>query len=65
MPEGTIKELMDEGYGFIDTGEKNGLFFHRSSVQGVTFEELREGQKVSYTKARGPKRLRAENVKRV
>ena len=62
MPEGTIKKLTDKGFGFINTGKEKDLFFHSSSVQGVSFSELREGQKVSFTEGRGPKGPRAENV---
>ena len=65
MAEGTIKKLTDKGFGFINTGKEKDLFFHSSSVQGVSFEELREGQKVSYTEGRGPKGPCAENVKPV
>src|SRR5262245_12936891 len=65
MPEGTIKKLLDKGFGFINTGKDKDLFFHSSAVQGVSFEELREGQKVSYTEGRGPKGPCAENVKLV
>jgi cold shock protein len=63
MAEGTIKKLIDRGFGFIDTGKAKDLFFHQSSVQGVSFEQLREGQKVSYTEGRTPKGPCAENVK--
>ena len=62
MAEGTIKRLTDRGFGFIDTGTEKDLFFHSSSLQGVSFEDLREGQKVSYTEGRGPKGPCAENV---
>ncbi|MGA2617492.1 MAG: cold shock domain-containing protein [Thermoguttaceae bacterium] len=62
MAEGTIKKLTDKGFGFINTGKEKDLFFHSSSLQGVSFEELREGQKVSYTEGQGPKGPRAENV---
>jgi CspA family cold shock protein len=62
MAEGTIKKLTDKGFGFISTGGAKDLFFHSESVQGVRFEELREGQKVSFTEGRGPKGPRAENV---
>ena len=55
MAEGTIKKLTDKGFGFINTGKDKDLFFHSSSVQGVRFEELREGQKVSFTEGRGQK----------
>jgi len=63
MAEGTIKRLSDKGFGFINTGKKGDLFFHSSSLDGVTFEQLQEGQRVSYTEGQGPKGPRAENVK--
>jgi cold shock protein len=63
MAEGSIKKLMDKGFGFIDTGGSKDLFFHSKNVVGVSFNELREGQKVSYTEGRGPKGPCAENVK--
>jgi cold shock protein len=63
MAEGTIKRLTDKGFGFIENGSGNDLFFHMSAVEGARFEELREGQKVSYNEGRGPKGPRAENVR--
>jgi CspA family cold shock protein len=39
------------------------LFFHRSALDGARFEDLREGQRVSFTKGQGPKGPRAEKVK--
>ena len=63
MPEGTIKRLTDEDFGFIDMGTDKDLFFHKSNLQGVQFESLKEGQRVSYTEGRGPKGPRAENVR--
>ncbi len=63
MAEGTIKKLTDKGFGFISTGGSKDLFFHSNSLQGVRFEELREGQKVSFTQGQGPKGPCAENVK--
>ena len=65
MAEGTIKRLTDKGFGFIDTGSDKDLFFHSSNLEGVSYEELREGQRVSFTEGRGPKGPRAENVKPV
>ena len=62
MSQGTIKKLISEkGFGFIE-GERGELFFHHSAVQGTSFEDLREGQKVDYTEGRGPKGPRAESV---
>ena len=65
MAEGTIKRLTDKGFGFIDTGTDQDMFFHQSSLDGVSYEELREGQRVTYTEGQGPKGPRAENVKLV
>jgi CspA family cold shock protein len=62
MAEGTIKRLTDKGFGFIDTGSNQDIFFHSSAVEGVSYEDLREGQRVSYTEGRGPKGPRAEHV---
>lgn len=63
MAQGTIKKLVtDKGFGFI-AGEGKEMFFHQSSVEGVSFDELREGQSVEYTEGQGPKGPRAENVK--
>ena len=63
MAEGTIKKLMDKGFGFINTGKAKDLFFHSKNVEGATFEELHEGQRVSFTEGQGPKGPQAENVK--
>ena len=63
MAEGTIKRLTDRGFGFIDTGSGKDLFFHHSALVDVQYEELQEGQRVSFDEGRGPKGPRAENVK--
>ena len=63
MAEGNIKRLTDKGFGFIDAGTDKDMFFHSSDLEGVSYEELQEGQIVSYTEGRGPKGPRAENVK--
>ena len=65
MAEGTIKKVTQKGFGFIDTGTGEDLFFHSSSLDGVTFEQLYEGQRVSFTEGHGEKGPRAENVKLV
>lgn len=63
MSEGTIKRLTDKGFGFIDTGTGKDLFFHLSNLEGIRFDELREGQRVTFTQGQGPKGPRAENVR--
>lgn len=65
MAEGIIKRLTQKGFGFIDTGGGQDLFFHSSSLQGISFDELQEGQRVSYTVGSGPKGPTAENVSTV
>ncbi|MBT4866768.1 MAG: cold shock domain-containing protein [Planctomycetaceae bacterium] len=62
MAEGTIKKLTDKGFGFIDTATGVDMFFHSSNLEGVSYEQLQEGQRVSYTEGSGPKGPRAENV---
>ena len=63
MAEGTIKKLTDKGFGFIDTGEGKDMFFHMSNLEDVTYDELQEGQRVSFNEGQGPKGPRAENVR--
>lgn len=65
MAEGTIKKLTEKGFGFIDTGAGSDMFFHMSNLEDVRFEQLYEGQQVSYTAGHGPKGPRAENVRPV
>lgn len=63
MAEGTVKRKTNRGFGFILTNRGRDLYFDMSAVDGVTFAELREGQRVSYTEKTGGKRPYAENVK--
>jgi len=64
--EGTIKKLTDRGFGFITVdGEEKDLFFHSNELQGVTFEELKEGDRVSFEKADSPKGENAVKVTRL
>jgi CspA family cold shock protein len=65
MAEGTIKRITAKGFGFIEDGTGKDMFFHSSSVEGVHYEDLREGQRVSYNVGQGPKGPRAENVRRI
>lgn len=63
---GTIKKKTDKGFGFI-TGEglQKDLFFHSNNLVGVTFDELNEGDQVSFETEESPKGLNAVNVQRV
>ena len=59
---GTIKRMTDKGYGFIAPEDGPEYFFHRSACTSTRFDDLREGQAVSFTDGQGPKGPRAENV---
>jgi len=62
---GTIKKLTDKGFGFITVdGEAKDLFFHSNSLVGVQFNELREGDAVSFETEQSPKGPNAVNVQR-
>jgi len=69
MTMGTIKTLRDDrGFGFLSPDGSNGrgdLFFHRSAVAGNGFDQLFEGQRVSFEEEpdpRDPTRRRAVRV---
>ena len=53
MTKGTIKKLMDKGFGFITAGGEEDLFFHRNDLEGVEFNNLSEGQEVEFEKGQG------------
>jgi CspA family cold shock protein len=63
MPEGTIKTLTNKGFGFITKDDGRDIFFHSSNLENVSFEDLVQGQRVSYKEGQGPKGPRAEQVK--
>ena len=53
MPEGTIKTKTAKGFGFITAGSGEDIFFHRSGVEGVSFDDLKEGDACRTPLARG------------
>jgi CspA family cold shock protein len=53
MVKGTIRRIMDRGYGFIKTEKEDDLFFHRNDVEGVEFNSLSEGQEVELEVGKG------------
>ena len=66
MKEGTIARLTDRGFGFIaQEGVEKDLFFHSNELQGVEFNDLHEGDKVTFEIGEGQKGPNATNVKRV
>jgi cold shock protein len=67
MAQGTIKRLVsDRGFGFIaQEGSDKDLFFHSNELQGVEFNDLKEGDKVEFEVSESPKGPNATQVKKV
>lgn len=64
--EGIIKRLTDRGFGFIGAeGQEKDLFFHKDALIDVQFDDLREGEKVSFEVKNGERGPAAVDVKRV
>lgn len=65
MKTGTISRLTDRGFGFITIeGEEKDLFFHANEVQGIDYNDLREGDTVTFDVVDGPKGPSASNVQK-
>ncbi len=63
MNKGTIARLTDKGFGFIAReGEDKDLFFHANEVQEVRYDDLQEGDLVSFEIEEGPKGPHAVEV---
>ena len=63
--QGIIKKKTDKGFGFITVeGMEKDLFFHSKSLVGVTFDELNEGDKVTFEVEDSPKGKNAVNVQK-
>jgi len=63
---GVIKKKTDKGFGFITAeGQSKDLFFHSNSLVDITFDELQEGDNVSFEVEDSPKGPNAVNVKKV
>ena len=61
--EGTIKTLTEKGFGFIAReGETKDLFFHSNDLNGVSYNELKVGDAVTFDVVEGEKGLSAKNV---
>jgi cold shock CspA family protein len=61
---GTIRTLnADRGFGFIRGEDGNEYFFHRSELRGgLNFEQLRQGQRVSFQPRESDKGPRAADI---
>ena len=64
--KGTIKKLTDKFFGFItpEDGSKD-VFFHGNDVTGGSFDDLREGDAVTFDMGDSPKGPKATNITKV
>ena len=66
MNTGKITRLTDRGFGFIALeGEEKDLFFHATELQDIEYNDLQEGDEVTFEIAEGPKGQNAVNVSKV
>jgi CspA family cold shock protein len=64
--DGTVKRLVrDKGFGFVAAADGSEYFFHQSACANGQFDQLREGQAVTFKTGQGPKGPRAEDVRAV
>jgi CspA family cold shock protein len=69
MQQGTVAKKLDKGFGFIKVdGAADGskdLFFHSNELKNISFDELMEGDKVSFEVGDSPKGPNAINVSKI
>ena len=66
MQTGIIAGLTDRGFGFIKIeGREKDLFFHSGELVNVKFDELRQGDTLSFEIEEGDKGPKAVKVSRV
>jgi len=69
MKEGTVIKKNDKGFGFIkvdgDPVGSKDLFFHSNELKNISFDELQEGDKVSFEVGDSPKGPNALNVSKI
>ena len=69
MQNGTVIKKNEKGFGFIKVdgasdGDKD-LFFHTNELRNISFDELQEGDKVTFEIGDSPKGKNALNVSKI
>lgn len=63
MHKGKIDKIVrDRGFGFIDDTDGRKVFFHQSSLVGITFDALKGNEEVEFDVENSPKGPRAVNL---
>lgn len=61
--EGIVQRIVrDKGFGFIKGSDKVEYFFHRSALQNMQFDDLKEGLRVEYEGEETSRGFRAEDI---
>jgi len=63
MAEGTVKEILPDGYGFLNTTDGREIYFSKASVLDGHFGRLRAGTRVRFVEEMGEKGPQASTVK--
>lgn len=64
--QGTIKKLTEKNFGFIARdGEDKDLFFHANELVDIEYNQLQEGDEVTFEVTEGQKGPAATNVQKV
>lgn len=65
MEQGKIAKKMKDGYGFISKeGVEKDFFFHANDLQDVAFDDINEGDAVTFTIGEGKRGPQAIEVTR-
>ena len=65
MFKGKVKRIVAErGFGFILGEDGREIFFHRSELQNVDFNELKEGDQLEFNVTTGDKGPQASGIKK-
>ena len=65
MEKGKIAKKMKDGFGFIaKEGSDKDFFFHANDLQGITFDDIQEGEEVTFNIGEGRKGPQAIEVSR-
>jgi cold shock protein len=65
MAIGTVKWFNDaKGFGFISQEGGEDVFVHHTAINMDGFRTLKEGERVEFDVAQGPKGLQAANVRK-
>jgi CspA family cold shock protein len=65
VSKGTVKRVIRErGLGFILAEDGSEIFFHRSELQNVVFDELQEGNHLEFSVVKGKRGPRATGIRK-